>query len=362
MHHRLVFPLPLLPFLALLLIAPSAPAQSPVCPAPISTCRILEIDPNLPLPLDPSLASPEVLPIPLIPCPPGYECVCVPSCPRCDDCAAQVCVEAKAECRTACDCPPGLGCFDGRCIAGFAPVYCCDSDVCPAGQQCQHRDGSMGRCKPPCVDELWLCDPTLGPSGDGCGPDRVCSCTASCPFCEDCGPPVCLPPGAPTPYRCGPEGGCARPGDHCVCASSCPGCDDCALAVCVPDHCSDPRCEERLRESSERIRLVVRLTNRCHDSRECVRINTSTRCRGTCGAWVNRRHADRARAKIRAIDELICASYQEDGCPFATPACLHERGVCVRGHCIGVPIRFPPLLDPIAEFMPPSDLLLEPSR
>ena len=66
---------------------------------------------------------------------------------KCDDCNAQVCVRSKpSECRTACDCEPGLGCFDGQCIAGFAPVYCCDSDVCPMGEQCQAMDGTRGRC------------------------------------------------------------------------------------------------------------------------------------------------------------------------------------------------------------------------
>ena len=82
-------------------------------------------------------------------CPLGYACTCVPSCPVCDDCAAQVCVrDPSRECATACDCPTGLGCFEGQCLAGFAPVYCCDSDVCPAGEQCQHRDGGMDRCGP----------------------------------------------------------------------------------------------------------------------------------------------------------------------------------------------------------------------
>lgn len=110
-----------------------------VCEPPISTCR------QFPIPL---ASRPDIYPVP-DDCPAGFACTCVPSCPECDDCAAQVCVRGPSrECRTACDCAPGLGCFDGQCIAGFAPVYCCDSGICPAGEMCQSEAGGMGRCKP----------------------------------------------------------------------------------------------------------------------------------------------------------------------------------------------------------------------
>ncbi len=90
-------------------------SSSNVCPLPISTCQLK------PGPLDISDSVPFFAPE----CPEGYECACVPSCPLCKDCAAQVCVRAKsAECKTACDCKPGIGCFNERCIPGFAPVYC----------------------------------------------------------------------------------------------------------------------------------------------------------------------------------------------------------------------------------------------
>jgi hypothetical protein len=61
-----------------------------------------------------------------------------------------------------------------------------------------------------------------------------CRCTASCPFCDDCGPSVCSPFFSTTPYRCGPEGSCEIPGDQCVCVSSCDDCTDCVMQVCVP--------------------------------------------------------------------------------------------------------------------------------
>jgi len=118
--------------------------------------------------------------------------------------------------------------------------------VGPNGTRVIVRDGRIGEIGDPlrtlidpdgtgtfvpetCSTALWEC----GPAGD-CGNDRVCACTASCPLCEDCGPPVCVPPGPFVPYLCSNDGSCANPGDHCSCVASCPECDDCPRSVCVP--------------------------------------------------------------------------------------------------------------------------------
>jgi len=132
------------------LIAVSAPglgvAEGPVCEPPISLCG------RGPLAFDPAHRPHDSASVSRA-CPFGYECTCVPSCPACADCPVQVCVPGdQPECRTACDCEPGLGCFEGSCIAGFAPVYCCDSDTCPTGAQCQRRDGRMDQCSARCVE------------------------------------------------------------------------------------------------------------------------------------------------------------------------------------------------------------------
>ena len=181
------------------LAASSAPAQDdgvwatlvigidePVCEPPISTC---EFGPTL------DANAPVSWPFPPDNCPLGHACVCVPSCPECDDCAAQVCVpEPGRECRTACDCPTGLGCFDGQCIAGFAPVYCCEADICPAGQQCQHRNGAMDRCEPvdpTCrerVEKIANAVNHLLERGSRCHVDSDC---VRINFSTECGIPTC---------------------------------------------------------------------------------------------------------------------------------------------------------------------------
>jgi hypothetical protein len=50
-------------------------------------------------------------------------------------------------CTTACDCDPGLGCFQGGCISGFAPVYCCiDKTNCTGFSACQYPTGNYSTC------------------------------------------------------------------------------------------------------------------------------------------------------------------------------------------------------------------------
>jgi hypothetical protein len=228
---------------------------------------------------------------------------------------------------------------------------------------CQNRDGTRGRCGGVCVDELWLCEKSDRFSTLECGEGRVCACTTSCPFCEDCGPLVCIPKGAPNPYRCGPDNTCSLPGDRCVCVPSCPECDDCRLSVCVPA-CDVPNCDERAKKVTEKIGSLVKRAGRCETHRECTRIDTSTECVATCGEWVNRRYDDRVQKMIHRLDERICSEYLDDGCPRPVPICAFERGVCVDGHCRGIsvmPIPVPPY-DRLEEVEIPGDRLLELER
>lgn len=184
-------------------------------------------------------------------CPDGSSCACVPSCPNCRDCAAQVCVPAakpRPECRTACECAAGLGCFDGKCIAGIAPVYCCDKRECPASEQCQTQSGAMRQCRGPV--------------------------------------------------------------EHCDVLQS---------------------------KAQNQLARVLASATRCSADEDCVRVETSTRCGGTCGAWVHHRRADFVRRTVNYLDRSLCAAYERDECPFATPRCVNEAGVCREGRCQGVP-------------------------
>jgi hypothetical protein len=53
-------------------------------------------------------------------------------------------------CESACDCPAGVGCFDGKCNSDISSVYCCTSAVCGMdvfkSAVCQRPDKSYSRC------------------------------------------------------------------------------------------------------------------------------------------------------------------------------------------------------------------------
>ena len=115
------------------------------------------------------------------------------------------------ECATACDCAAGLGCFNGTCQAGVAPVYCCNGE-CPEGNACQLADGGYQTCRPAgqCVETsecfghpapircpgTWDCDPSQArmsdaPGDDGCNYTCVfnllpCNPGEICPFGDEC--------------------------------------------------------------------------------------------------------------------------------------------------------------------------------
>lgn len=97
------------------------------------------------------------------------------------------------------------------------------------------------------------------------------------------------------------------------------------------------RCEERAAFAIETVEAVRAQHLRCTDSSECRLFDPSTLCRGACPAPI---HVSGLAAAERAIDQIdlgTCRDFAEDGCPFATPACLRIEPVCREGRCVGVP-------------------------
>jgi hypothetical protein len=95
-------------------------------------------------------------------------------------------------------------------------------------------------------------------------------------------------------------------------------------------------CDRRQRISSKRIDRVTELTRQCHSDAECVAVETGSGCRDTCGAWVNRRYAERVKKLIDYLDQRYCATYASDGCAKPAIRCPQQHGACVHGLCTGV--------------------------
>jgi len=114
----------------------------------------------------------------------------------------------EAGCQSACDCWRGQACIEGRCQDDPAgPTYCCDRDLCPQGERCEHDDQSEGLC--PVRACVGACDCPTGQAcvGGACqlsGEQGLVYCCASgdCPIGRACdsvegardicqGPPDC---------------------------------------------------------------------------------------------------------------------------------------------------------------------------
>lgn len=91
-----------------------------------------------------------------------------------------------------------------------------------------------------------------------------------------------------------------------------------------------------MEKSQELIRKMVDRSRRCVRDEDCRRVDTNTECFGTCGAFVNKKRASLVGRAMRYIDHKVCSTYQDDGCPYATPGCLFQQPACVGGVCTGV--------------------------
>jgi len=98
-----------------------------------------------------------------------------------------------------------------------------------------------------------------------------------------------------------------------------------------------PKGEEALAKVEERIDKWVGRKNRCENASDCVHIDTSTGCRGTCGAFVNAEKRDKVASKLERADEKFCTDYIGDGCPYSTPSCVPREAVCIEGRCVVAP-------------------------
>lgn len=107
-------------------------------------------------------------------------------------------------------------------------------------------------------------------------------------------------------------------------------------------------CRERIERVTREIRKLVERNSRCRDDSDCVEIDTRTGCVGSCGAYVNRRRADRVERRIDRLDRRICRDFEEDGCPFGhvlcpavvlRPGCRNHRCTGVSGALIPPPLR-----------------------
>ena len=96
--------------------------------------------------------------------------------------------------------------------------------------------------------------------------------------------------------------------------------------------CGD-NCDERVLKANNLVDAAVEANNSCRVDADCVAINLSTDCYGTCSGSVAATGADELRDAINEANRKHCSGYVDDGCPFRTPECLAVEAVCKAGTC-----------------------------
>jgi hypothetical protein len=100
---------------------------------------------------------------------------------------------------------------------------------------------------------------------------------------------------------------------------------------------NESTCEDRLQFARDTIEDVAdRANGKCTHDSECALVFIDTQCQGACQAPILRANVDAFERAQQAIDERACTGYVQDGCAYATPACLRVQAVC-DGTCTARP-------------------------
>ncbi|XXX80747.1 hypothetical protein WMF30_18490 [Sorangium sp. So ce134] len=97
-------------------------------------------------------------------------------------------------------------------------------------------------------------------------------------------------------------------------------------------------CQRRHDHASSQVERVRAAYRACATDNDCVMVDTSTDCGGTCGEVINRAGVQQMRRVISHLNATVCREHRRMGCPYGTPACLASRPVCARGACTFAPL------------------------
>ena len=166
------------------------------------------------------------------------------------------------------------------------------------------------------------------------GPDSPCpyatpGCIAPKPGCEA---------GKCVYRKKAPPAGCAPPQ---------PANTECAVKsgkwVCLPKtftpwqakECVEASCSNKNKYAVGAITEAITKAKACSADADCLIVQTSTKCGGTCGEAVNKSQLDTVTEVVKWVDANICAVAGADSpCPFSEPSCIAPEPGCVNKACV----------------------------
>lgn len=96
----------------------------------------------------------------------------------------------------------------------------------------------------------------------------------------------------------------------------------------------DADCRTRASFAGSHVRDAIEFASAgCSVDADCVRVSNSTGCGGWCGSSVLAEHEDAYENLRSSIEERVCSTYREDGCPYGGPRCGKTTPQCVEGRC-----------------------------
>lgn len=96
-------------------------------------------------------------------------------------------------------------------------------------------------------------------------------------------------------------------------------------------------CNQRLSHANRLVEHVWAYHRACSSHYDCILVDPSTDCQGTCLTPINRVGYEQMRRVVAHLNRTICREHRAMSCPYSTPACLATRPACVHGICIAVP-------------------------
>ncbi|XXT14955.1 hypothetical protein WME94_32375 [Sorangium sp. So ce429] len=96
-------------------------------------------------------------------------------------------------------------------------------------------------------------------------------------------------------------------------------------------------CQQRHAHASSQVERVRAAYRACVTDNDCVMVDTSTDCGGTCGEVIHRAGVQQMRRVITHLNATVCRENRRMDCPYSTPACLSSRAVCAGGACTSEP-------------------------
>ena len=245
------------------------------------------------------------------------------------------------------------GCHDGQCVYDL-PAGCADGTFTPYGtEECVDATcANMGEALDAAIDSAIDAAPACVADAECVIVSTDTPCRGTCGAAvhsaasDDVGAAVAWATehlcdahdyagqcGYATPDCMAPKPGCVD--GVCVYAKPTGECPGGMFTPYDSDDCLEATCENLGAAKEEAISAAVAAGKTCTEDAQCVMVDTSTACSGTCGAAVNQSATMAVGYVVGWVDEHLCEAHDYAGqCGYSTPSCSAPDPGCVDGLCV----------------------------